>query len=378
MPRVLQVVLTLSPGGTERLVIELARRLHGEMPAAVCCLDDEGAWAAGLRDEGIAVTALGRRAGFRPGLGLALAAVARAHRADVLHAHHYSPFVYSAIAKLRQPRLRVIFTEHGRLSDAAPSSKRRLVNRVFATAASGVFAVSGNVREHLLGEGWRPDDVRVIYNGIQIGPLPAPAERTRVRADLGAGDDTMVIGTIARLDPVKDLGTLLDAAARAGRDTRVQVVVVGDGPVRKDLEARAAALGIAPRVRFLGQRDDARTWLAGCDLYVNSSISEGVSLTILEAMAAGLPVIATKVGGTPEVVNETCGRLVPARDAGGLAAEIVALARDPAGRATLGRAARQRVEAEFTIERMVSEYAAVYRGAAPPSPRLPTGGRSVE
>ena len=373
MPRVLQVVLTLSPGGTERLVIEIARRLHHEMPAAVCCLDDEGAWAASLRSEGIGVTALGRRAGFRPGLGLALAAVARAHRADVLHAHHYSPFVYSAIAKLRHPRLRVIFTEHGRLSDAAPSAKRRAVNRVFAAAASGAFAVSENVKEHLVGEGWRRDAVRVIYNGIQIGPLPDPAARERVRATLGAfgasGDtpapgvdgDTVVIGTIARLDPVKDLGTLLQAAATCRTGSRIMVVVVGDGPVRRDLESQAVALGIADRVKFLGQRDDARTWLAGCDLYVNSSISEGVSLTILEAMAAGLPVIATRVGGTPEVVNETCGRLVPARDPAALAAEIDALAASPGRRTELGQAARRRVEAEFTIERMVSEYAAVYR-----------------
>ena len=373
MPRVLQVVLTLSPGGTERLVIEIARRLHHEMPAAVCCLDDEGAWAASLRSEGIGVTALGRRAGFRPGLGLALAAVARAHRADVLHAHHYSPFVYSAIAKLRHPRLRVIFTEHGRLSDAAPSAKRRAVNRVFAAAASGAFAVSENVKEHLVGEGWRRDAVRVIYNGIQIGPLPDPAARERVRATLGAfgasGDtpapgvdgDTVVIGTIARLDPVKDLGTLLQAAATCRTGSRIMVVVVGDGPVRRDLESQAVALGIADRVKFLGQRDDARTWLAGCDLYVNSSISEGVSLTILEAMAASLPVIATRVGGTPEVVNETCGRLVPARDPAALADEIDALAASPGRRTELGQAARRRVEAEFTIERMVSEYAAVYR-----------------
>lgn len=363
MPRVLQVVLSLNPGGTERLVIEIARRLHGTMPAAVCCLDDEGAWAADLRKDGIPVTALGRRAGFRPGLGLALAAVARAHRADVLHAHHYSPFVYSAIAKMRHPRLRVIFTEHGRLSDAAPSAKRRTVNRVLAAAASGAFAVSKNVKEHLAGEGWRPGAVKVIYNGIHVGPLPDAAARERVRSELGARDGTTVVGTIARLDPVKDLGTLLDATALVGRDSRLGVLVIGDGPVRRDLEARAAAIGVADRVRFLGQRDDARAWLAGCDLYVNCSISEGVSLTILEAMAAALPVVVTRVGGTPEVVTPDCGMLVPPRDPRAIADALLRLGNDARLRAELGRAARARVEAQFSLDRMVTQYRDIYRGA---------------
>jgi len=116
-----------------------------------------------------------------------------------------------------------------------------------------------------------------------------------------------------------------------------------------------------PIVRFLGHRDDARHWLAGCDLYANSSISEGVSLTILEAMAAALPVVATRVGGTPEVVDDSCGRLVPARDAESLAAAVGELAGQPALRQSLGRAGRSRVETRFTLDRMVNDYAAVYR-----------------
>ena len=108
----------------------------------------------------------------------------------------------------------------------------------------------------------------------------------------------MVIGTIARLDPVKDLGTLIRAVAELSRHVAATLVVVGDGSERAALETLARDLGVSDRVRFLGQRDDAREWLAGCDVYVNSSISEGVSLTILEAMAAALPVIATRVGGT--------------------------------------------------------------------------------
>ena len=111
-------------------------------------------------------------------------------------------------------------------------------------------------------------------------------------------------------------------------------------------------------------RDDARQWLPGCDVYVNCSTSEGVSLTILEAMAAGLAVVATRVGGTPEVVDDTCGRLIPARDSAALSAALLDLVRQPALRVELGRASRQRVETRFTLDRMVREYRDVYNEVA--------------
>src|SRR6478752_194545 len=115
-PRVLQVVLSLHPGGTERLVIELARRLHREVPMAVRCLDDEGSWASELTTEGITVQALRRPPGFVPRLGSAIADAARRHGATVVHCHHYSPFIYGSLARLWRPGMRVVYTEHGRLS----------------------------------------------------------------------------------------------------------------------------------------------------------------------------------------------------------------------------------------------------------------------
>jgi len=356
---VLQVVLSLNPGGTERLVVELARRLHRQIPMAVCCLDEQGAWATELTAEGIPVEALHRQPGFVPRLSKAIAAMAARHRATVAHCHHYSPFVYGGLSRVWRRATRVVYTEHGRLSDAPPSSKRRIANAALGRLPSGVFAVSNELREHLLEEGFAPARAAVIYNGIDIGPLPCAARRADIRRRLGVGEETFVVGTIARLDPVKDLGTLLDAVSRLARGP-ISLVMIGDGPERQALERRAAELGIADRVRFLGQRNDAREWLAGCDVYVNCSISEGVSLTILEAMAAGLPVIATRVGGTPEVVDVGSGKLIPARDAATLASALVDLRTDVPGRSAMGRAARQRVEAHFTLDRMVEEYRRVY------------------
>jgi glycosyltransferase involved in cell wall biosynthesis len=365
-PRVLQVVLSLHPGGTERLVLDLASRLNDVCPTAVCCLDDEGAWASELTAAGIAVTALHRASGFRPSISCGVARAARAHRATVVHAHHYSPFVYGALARFCGSQARVVFTEHGRLSDAGPSLKRRQANRVLARFSDATFTVSDNVRQHLVGEGFSPRNVGVIYNGIDVGTLPDADMRAGARRELGAAEDTCIVGTIARLDPVKDLGVLVRAIG--GMHDSTVLVVVGDGPEREALEALARQLGIAHRIRFLGYRSDARRWLAGCDVYANSSVSEGVSLTILEAMAAGLPVVATSVGGTPEVVDDSCGLLVPSRDVDAMAAAISTLARDRPRRTRLAAAARRRVDDRFDLRRMVQAYLDVYiRLSSPPT-----------
>ena len=363
-PKVLQVVLSLNPGGTERLVLELVRRLRAELSMAVCCLDEEGAWGESLRDESVEVTALGRREGFHPKLGRAIACAARRHGARVVHCHHYSPFVYAAIARLWAPTLRIIFTEHGRLSDAGPSPKRRVANHVLHHAPREVVTVSSDLKRHLVAEGFPSDRVNVIYNGIDVGTLPAPDARLRVRSALGIPPDAFVVGTVARLDPVKDLGTLIRAAAKSSAARPLQLLIVGDGAERQRLEASAREAGAGRIVRFLGHRDDARDLLAGCDVYANSSISEGISLTILEAMAAGLPVVATRVGGTPEIVDGATGRLVPSRDADAIARTLDALAADEALRLALGREARTRVEQRFTLERMVREYRDAYYAVA--------------
>jgi glycosyltransferase involved in cell wall biosynthesis len=359
-PRVLQVVLSLHPGGTERLVLELVRRLGAEIPMAVCCLDAEGLWGNELQRTGVPVTTLSRQPGFHPGLSRGVTRAARAHKATLIHAHHYSPFVYSAIARLwgGPP---VVFTEHGRLSDTGPSLKRRWANRALAMGARSVFTVSRELGDHLVAEGFPSSQVATIYNGIEIGSVPTTGERDQMRASLGIDGETFVVGTVARLDPVKDLRTLVSAVHALAQRRPAMLLIVGDGTERPALEAHAGAIDATASVRFLGHRDDARTILAACDAYANSSISEGISLTILEAMAAGLPIVATQVGGTPEIIDDAVGRLVPSRNSDVFAHALAALAQAPELRRALGDAGRARVVDRFTIERMVSDYARVYR-----------------
>ncbi len=360
---VMQVVISLAPGGTERLVIEICRRLGRGFAATVCCLDDEGAWAGELRSAGIEVVALHRRPGFRPSIGRQIADLATDRGIDVLHCHQYSPFVYGRIAKLWQPHMKLVYTEHGRLSDAPPSWKRRLVNPLLSHFDGAMVAVSDDLRRYMIEARFPRARVGVIHNGIETGARPGPADRQRARAALGIADDVFVLASVARLDPVKDFMSLLDAFAEVRRSVpRSRLLVVGDGSEREVLEARAAREDLSGAVEFLGMRGDVRALLPAADLYVNSSISEGVSITILEAMGAGVPVVATAVGGTPEVLADgAAGVLVPARNPSRLAQAAIALAGDSRARARLAAVGRRRLESSFTIQRMVAEYVRLYR-----------------
>jgi L-malate glycosyltransferase len=362
VPAVLQVVHSLGTGGTERLVIDIATRLRLRHPMAVCCLDEAGSRAHELVDRGVTVTTIGREPGFHPSLAYRIAQAARLHRADIIHCHHYSPFVYGRLATAFAPNTKLVFTEHGRLSDGPPSRKRRLVNPLLARLPATIVSVSSALRQSMIEEGFPGDRVRVIHNGIEPRMRPSPQHRVAARKSLELAADAVVVGTVARLDPVKDLDTLLRGfGALWTEDRRARLFVVGDGADRYRLEAAARMSDFADAVRFLGNRTDVRRLLPAFDVYANSSISEGISLTILEAMATGLPVVATAVGGTPEIIDDgRTGVLVPARQPAAIGGALIALVASRERRHALGAAARLAIKTKFTLDGMVAEYERIY------------------
>jgi glycosyltransferase involved in cell wall biosynthesis len=239
------------------------------------------------------------------------------------------------------------------------------VNPLLGRLPFQMFAVSSDLRQHMIAEGLPPGRIAVVHNGIEPGREPTAVGRIEAKRALGLRQDEVLVGAIGRLDRVKDFPTLIRAIAIARQSgLRCRLAIVGSGPQQPVLAETIRALNLGESVQLLGHRDDARALLPAFDLYVNSSIHEGVSLTLLEAMAAALPAIATRVGGNPEVVvhGET-GLLAPARDAQALADAIRALVRAPLSRQSMGRAGRARVLEHFSVDRMVRRYHESYCGS---------------
>lgn len=371
-PRVMQLVLSLAPGGTERLVIEICRHLATTVEPVVCCLDAPGEWAAELTGINIPVLGLSRTPGFHPSMATRLARLISEHEIDVVHCHHYSPYVYGRLATALRPGVKLVFTEHGRLSNGAPSLKRRIANPLLSLWPGRLCAVSNDLKQFMVTEGFPERRLEVVYNGIDPGDRPRHGQHAAAREALGIDKDAFVVGTVGRLDPVKNLPALLRAHAVVNaQHPHAHLVIVGGGPGQAMLEQEARRLGISGAVTFAGHRGDVRFLMSGFDVYVNSSTYEGVSLTILEAMAATLPVVATRVGGNPEVViDHETGLLVPGH-ARALADAVLALAGNPRGRHTMGEAGRFRVKRHFSFERMVEQYADFYLGSG--GRRMPLG-----
>lgn len=363
-----QVLHSLTVGGAEVLAARLARRLRDRFRFVFACLDELGSLGEELREEGFVVQVLGRRGGADWRCVRRLAAFAAAEGVDVVHAHQYTPFFYSRAPGVLRRRPPVLFTEHGRFFPDLPSRKRMAFNRLFLRRRDRVVAVGESVRQALIdNEGIPGSRVQVIYNGVRLDDFSASAAlRSATRAELGIAPDAPVAILVARLDYLKDHATALRTAERvAAVLPAFRLLLVGEGPEQGKIEREIAARGLAGRVTMLGRRSDVRRLLAAADVFSMTSISEGIPVTLIEAMGACLPVVATRVGGVGEVVvHESTGLLAPAGDDASLAAALVRVLTDAALRRRFGQAGRARAETLFTEGDMHARYAALYDAMA--------------
>lgn len=364
----------LGVGGAEVLAARLAHVLVERFSVLFACLDESGAIGEQLRKEGFEVHVLGRRPGLDWRCVRRLAALLRRERVDLLHAHQYTPFFYGATARMLGRRCPILMTEHGRPFPDHPRPKRMLANRLLLGRRDRLVGVGRAVRRALIdNEGFPASRVGVLYNGIDTDPLdPCLHDRDAARAELGLGAGDLAIVQVARLDALKDHATAIRTIERvASRRPSARLILVGEGPERPVILAMVAGRGLGPHVILLGTRSDVPRLLAAADVVLLTSVSEGIPLTLIEAMAAGRPIVSTDVGGVREVVED--GRtalLAPARDDAALADRIERLASDRALRERLGRAGPERA-AEFSERRMHAEYLALYGamiGAGPPRP----------
>jgi len=362
--RVAHVVLGLRAGGLERVVIDLATKIdRTRFDPLVIALEEPGELAPLLEPWGVPIR-LARR-GLDPASLLVLADRIAREGVDLVHTHNPSPHVHGVVAALlaaarrgrRRPR--VVHTKHGR--NYVDDARRVLVNRAAAALSDRIVAVSDDARRVALEvERVSAERLVTIRNGIDVDAFqPGDAERARRLAHVP--DGALHVGCVARLSAEKDHATLIEAFFRLRAlfpDARLSLV--GEGPERGALEALCERLGVRSSTRFLGHRDDVAALLPGFDVFALASRTEGTSLTLLEAAAAGVPIVATRVGGNPEVVSDgETGLLVPAGDPDALAEAIVGLATCPERR-RMGERGRASVEARYGVAKMVAAYESLY------------------
>ena len=359
-----QLLHSLTVGGAEVLAERLARQLGGEFRVVFACLDDLGELGRSLRSDGFPVHVLHRRPGLDLGCVRRLSRLLRQERVDVIHAHQYTPFFYATAARLLRARLPVMFTEHGRHQPDYPRRKRMIYNRAVLRQADRVIGVGETVRQALIAnEGIAPARTSVIYNGIDLAAFDArTVDRASVRREIGVGPDDFVIAQVARLDYLKDHATAVRTIARVAEQNRqARLVIVGEGPLRGEIEQQIARACGTEIVRMLGLRRDVGRILAAADAFLLTSVSEGIPLTVIEAMAAGLPVVSTAVGGVPEViVDGETGLLAPAGDDQDLAQALLILSADGGLRTRMGEAGRRRAHDVFSEEKMHAGYRECY------------------
>jgi N-acetyl-alpha-D-glucosaminyl L-malate synthase BshA len=363
-PTVCHVLHSLHFGGAEVLARRFAVRLQSEFRPVFACLDGLGPIGEQLKGEGVPVCVLQRRPGFDLRCVWRLSRWLRKQRVDLIHAHQYAPFLYSSLARRIACRVPVLFTEHGRDFPDYRRWKRVLANRYLLRRFDHVVAVGEHVRQALINnEGLPRERIEVIYNGVDTASFERPiSERTAIRKELGYADDDFVVIKVARLNRLKDHATAIRVTAQLSKShPNLRLLLIGDGEEREQLEALVGSLGVQPIVRFLGARGDVPRLLHAADLFLLTSVSEGIPLTLVEAMLARVPVVATRVGGVPEVVvAEQSGLLAEAGDVSGLALHIERLLRDPQLRQRLTAASFRRACERFSAQEMLRTYQCRY------------------
>ncbi len=363
--RVCHLIWSLMRGGAERQAVELAVGLHGpEFAVSLDCLTESGPLAADLAAAGVPMRCWNKRPGLDLLLPFRLAGRLRRERVQILHAHMFTAALWGRLAAKLAGVPAVVDHEHS--THTLDQPKRTRLDRLLLPWTGRLVAVSGNLEARFRQAGYPERKLTVIRNGIRLEGLARPegdSARAEARKSLGLAADDTVLAVVGMLEPRKDHVTLLAALPEVARARgRVTLLAAGDGPLRAELSEQAAGLPAGAQVRFLGDLPNVRPVLWAADVYVSSSITEGTSLALLEALAAGTPVVATAVGGTPEVLEgDQCGLLCPPSDPVRLAETICACLADPAGTAARVLAGRRRVEAEYSRQTMLDRFAGLYR-----------------
>jgi sugar transferase (PEP-CTERM/EpsH1 system associated) len=364
MKNVLHLCESSSTGGAESVLINLAQGLDRDRYRSLVCLLSEGWLKRELDRRRIETLVIPQPRSLDVPWLLRVRQLLRERGIHVMHSHEFATNVYASFLS-RLTGIPTIATTHGK-NYYAGKWRRRAAYR-FAARNSVMVAVSEDLKRFMAERvGIPPGRIRVVHNGIDLRRYAGGGADRALRAQLGIGPQQRVIGTVGNLFSVKGQTYLLQACKTvAGAFPDLVLLVAGEGEQLGPLEREAAALGVSGNVRFLGFRDDVPALLQAMEVFVLPSLSEGLPLSVLEALALERPVVATNVGGMPEIVQDgVTGYLVPPADPGALADRILRLLRDARSAAQMGRAGRKRVEAGFGLEQMIGEYQSLYDAVA--------------
>ncbi len=361
--RILHVLDTLNIGGLENGVINLINNSDpSKFEHHVCCLRHAGPMTERLNQPNIEIFSINKSPKDYL-LAFRLAKRIRRLRPQIVHARNWGTIDAVIAAKMAGSPC-ILYSEHGReASDVqGTSSRRNYLRRFLLRHVHHIVTVSDDIRQWLIDKvALPPLSISTIRNGVDTDIFCPAEDKKTAKRNLGFEPETILIGAVGRLDPVKNYHMLLKALElQKSSPGEFAVAVVGDGPQRADLEQFAVSHGLK-HTHFLGTKSDIPRYLQAFDIFVQTSLAEGISNSILEAMACGLPIIATRVGGNSEILEDNrTATLVAPDDAMELARQIQSYVTDDEKRARIGRAARQSCVSNFSLRSMVSAYEALY------------------
>jgi glycosyltransferase involved in cell wall biosynthesis len=369
--KVLHVTYDMRIGGTEMVIKNIIEGSDKELlDMSIFCIEEPlGPWGEEMRENGIAIHSQNRKDGFDTSLISGIRKVIKEQSIDVLHCHQYTPWVYGVLAAVGL-RTKVIFTEHGRFYPDSSSWKRRFINPVLAFFTDHITAISKATKQALVEfEFLNEKKIEVIYNGIQPLPKASAEELKELRVSLQIPEHHMILGTVARLDPIKNQKMMIDAFNEVLKEQPdTTLIIVGDGELMDALQAQVSELGIRDKVIFTGYVTKPGTHIQLFDIFLLSSLSEGTSMTLLEAMSVGVPCVVTDAGGNAEVVEDGVSGVVVKS---GFAPEFTScllkvLGEKPYFRA-MGKNSESRFDTIFIVSKMTSRYKIQYECDPPPN-----------
>lgn len=363
-----QLIETDGPGGAEQVVVLLARAFQEAGARSVVFVPTRGeGWIADrLAGSGVELEEFTLDHAISPGCLRTVRAKLRSRGVDIAHSHEFGMALYGGMAA-RTTGIPHLITMHGSHYYARPA-RRRTALRLVAHLSGPLIAVSEPLRQSLMRDlGLPGSDVRVVANGVPLPDFTHPV----LRDELGLDPNDRLIVAVGNLYPVKGHMDLVRALALLAEEVPpVHLAIAGRGAMEGRLTLLARELGVAHRLHLLDLRSDVPDVLRSAQIFALPSLTEGLPMALLEAMFAGLPIVATRVGQIPEVLGEEeCGLLVPPEDPATLAAALATLLKRPARARVLGRRARARAEQCYSVSAMVERYAGLYQDLLGPAPR---------